>query len=115
MAASYLCQVGKSKRASRSGTDTKVISRKKQLFLPKRGTTPVFPTRLMLARPDRAGIPTSDPDRGDLRPDPRRSTAGSVAPGGRIRRTLGKLRTTAVNQRREMVIDGTAVIKKVGL
>jgi 3-hydroxybutyryl-CoA dehydratase len=26
-----------------------------------------------------------------------------------------KLRTTAVNQRREMVIDGTAVIKKVGL
>ena len=26
-----------------------------------------------------------------------------------------KLRTTATNQRREMVIDGTAVIKKVGL
>lgn len=26
-----------------------------------------------------------------------------------------KLRTTAVNQRREMVIDGTAVVKKVGL
>jgi 3-hydroxybutyryl-CoA dehydratase len=26
-----------------------------------------------------------------------------------------KLRTTAFNQRREMVIDGTAVIKKVGL
>jgi 3-hydroxybutyryl-CoA dehydratase len=26
-----------------------------------------------------------------------------------------KLRTTAINQRREMVIDGTAVVKKVGL
>ena len=75
----------------------------------------------MLPWPERAGIPISAPDRGDLRA---RSAAVKIGDTVRVTVTVTekrddkriiKLRTTATNQRREMVIDGTAVVKKVGL